>query len=100
MVEYKPDMSRKPKPLYKDTNGFTEVPRARVQGTTRLPNLHLPVTSLEETLAVEHKRNINDAVERRRLAEDVLSLTGSYFPGCVSASAPSCTQASLNVREP
>lgn len=99
MTEYKPDTSRKPKSLYKGSNGFTDVPRSRVQGTTRLPNLHAPITSLEETLAVEHRKSINDAVERRRLAEDVLSLRGSYFPGCVSASVSLCIKASLNTRE-
>lgn len=87
MVDHKPDMNRKPRPLYRDTNGFTDAPRARVQGITRLPNLHAPITSLEETLAVEHRKNFNDAVERRRLAEDVLSLRGSYFPGYVFTSS-------------
>ena len=83
MTEYKPDTIRKPKLPYKGRNGFIDPSRDRVQGITRLPNLHVPLTSLEETLAVEHRKMINDAVERRRLAEDVLSLGGSYFPGCV-----------------
>lgn len=99
MTDHKPDIIRKPKSLYRDTNGFTDVPRTRVQGITRLPNLHVPITSLEETLAVEHRKDINDAVERRRLAEDVLSLKGSYFPGYVSASISLWVIVSIIVRE-
>ncbi|KZT70855.1 hypothetical protein DAEQUDRAFT_810437 [Daedalea quercina L-15889] len=84
MPEHKPDTTRKPKSIYRNTNGFLDNARARVGGTARLPNLHAIIANPGETKS-EYQGIIGDAVERRRFVEDVLLLKGSYFPGVAAA---------------
>ncbi|KAH9839998.1 uncharacterized protein C8Q71DRAFT_702884 [Rhodofomes roseus] len=85
MTGHKPDVTRRPKDTYRNNNGFMDEARARVQGTTRLPNLHASTADLDASKVAEHQRAVRDAVERRRFAEDVLLLKGSYFPGVATA---------------
>ncbi|PCH44497.1 hypothetical protein WOLCODRAFT_139037 [Wolfiporia cocos MD-104 SS10] len=76
---------RGPKPSYQGENGFVDPLRLRVQGQVQLPNLHAKPSSTDEAEVGRHSRQVHDAVERRRFAEDVLRLKGSYFLGVAAA---------------
>lgn len=72
---------RRAKAQYKETNGFQDPVRRRVQGQVPGPELHKRPPNTDKAAVYAYNREVHDAVERRRFAEDVLELKGSYFPG-------------------
>ncbi|KZT07541.1 uncharacterized protein LAESUDRAFT_725001 [Laetiporus sulphureus 93-53] len=68
------------KAQYRGTNGFQDPARRRVQGQVQVPELHKKPQDEDEAAVYTYERELYDAVERRRLAEAVLEIKGSYFP--------------------
>ena len=75
---------RQPQPMYRDHDGFTERVLLKMSGAVPPAkcNLHL-VANHPENASREDLRELRDAVQRRQLAEDVMHLGGTYFPGYV-----------------
>ncbi|KAH9893264.1 hypothetical protein C8Q73DRAFT_696294 [Cubamyces lactineus] len=73
---------RQPQPMYRDHDGFTERVLLKLSGAVPPAkcNLHL-VANHPENASREDLRELRDAVQRRQLAEDVMHLGGTYFPG-------------------
>lgn len=74
---------RLPKSSYKGINGFLD---PVLKEPEQPPNTTLPTGSVESNdLTDEGKakkeRELRDAVELHRSAEDMLNIKGSYFPG-------------------
>ena len=75
---------RRPQPLYRNHNGFTESVELAMSGTAAGPssqvNMHaIAAKGLKATL--EERRALHDAVQRRQFVEDMMELKGSFFPG-------------------
>ncbi|KAI0326979.1 hypothetical protein GY45DRAFT_1328231 [Cubamyces sp. BRFM 1775] len=73
---------RQPQPMYRDHDGFTERVLLKMSGAVPPAkcNLHL-VANHPENASREDLRELQAAVQRRQLAEDVMHLGGTYFPG-------------------
>ncbi|CCM02616.1 uncharacterized protein FIBRA_04719 [Fibroporia radiculosa] len=77
-------LRRRPKPAYKNLNGFMDPTRMRIQGQMPTVNLHGDPSGSREA-DFSRAKNVRDAVERRRNVEDALLLKGSFFPGLAAA---------------
>ena len=75
---------RRPQPLYKNHNGFTESVELAMSGAAAGPssqvNMHaIAAKGVKATL--EERRALHDAVQRRQFVEDMMELKGTFFPG-------------------
>lgn len=75
----------RPKEVYRDRNGFVEPINLRISGQVPVPNLHVKPTTSDPNVKAAYAKSLRNGAERRRFAEDVLLLKGSYFPGVEAA---------------
>lgn len=78
----------RPKEVYRDRNGFVEPINLRISGQVPVPNLHVKPTTSDPNVKAAYAKSLRNGAERRRFAEDVLLLKGSYFPGWAFLSGP------------
>lgn len=80
--------TRRPKPVYRDHNGFTTSVELTMAGTavglSATGNLH-EVAKKGDIATKEERQALNDAVQRRQFVEDMMELKGTFFPGYVCA---------------
>ncbi|RDX50835.1 hypothetical protein OH76DRAFT_1455140 [Lentinus brumalis] len=73
---------RNPKAIYRGHNGFTQQVDVKMSGLAQSSQVNLhAVAANPKGVSKEERRELQDAIQRRQIVEDMMELKGTFFPG-------------------